>query len=72
MKLWNFERIGEILMNWYVNKDVERGYSECRECNDCLHLHQSGFDCDMHLCAICGQHVADKTEFFKLQTGMDK
>lgn len=55
-------------MNWYANTDIERGYSECMECRDCVHIHQAGYECDMHICAICGMFVADREEFFKFQT----
>jgi histone acetyltransferase (RNA polymerase elongator complex component) len=59
-------------MSWYVNKDIERGYSECLECKKCLILHQAGFEVDVHMCSLCGQMVADKEGFFKFQTGMEK
>ncbi len=35
----------------------------CRDCGECVHLKDAGFDVETHPCAICGQHVADLDDF---------
>ena len=39
------------------------GYEICGDCKTCVILNESGFDVDMHICALCGRHVADKEDF---------
>jgi len=51
-------------MNKPTLDDLDRGYSECYECAEGVHIHQAGYDVQMHVCAMCKCHVADKTEFF--------
>lgn len=38
----------------------------CRDCGECVHLKDAGFDVETHPCAMCGQHVASKEEFFNI------
>lgn len=52
-------------------KELDHGYSECQDCRNGIHLHQSGFECDTHMCAQCGCHVVNKEEFFKFQSGIE-
>lgn len=52
-------------------KEIDQGYSECHECNHAIHLHQSGFECETHMCSQCKCHVVDKEEFFKFQPGIE-
>lgn len=56
--------------NFFDKKDQELGYSVCA-CGEGVFIHQAGFDCDMHMCAVCRKMVADKTEFFKFQDGVE-
>lgn len=58
-------------MNKPTEKELERGYSQCKDCDQGIHLHQSGFECDTHMCSQCKCHVADKEEFFKFKSGIE-
>lgn len=51
-------------------EELERGFSECGICNQCLHMNQAGHDAEMHMCSICKQMVVDRAEFFKFQDGV--
>lgn len=57
-------------MNKPTAEDLERGYSECK-CGHGIHLLNAGFECDLSMCMQCCELVADKTEFFKFQTGTE-
>lgn len=63
------------LTNMTTNKptpeQLERGYSECKECEQCLHMQQAGHDAEMHMCAICQMMVVDRAEYFKFRDGAD-
>lgn len=52
-------------------QELDQGYSECSDCNHAIHLHQSGFECDTHMCSQCKCYVVDKAEFFKFQSGIE-
>lgn len=51
-------------MNNPTQDDLDRGYSLCQECAQGVHLHQAGYDVEMHMCSACKCHVADGEEFF--------
>lgn len=54
-----------------TDKELDQGYSVCKECNEGVLLHQSGFEVELHRCPQCKCEVADRAEFFKFQTGME-
>ena len=40
-----------------------KAYEICGECKTCVILNEAGFDVEMHICSLCGRHVADKDDF---------
>lgn len=52
------------------DQDKEQGYKVC-ECGHGVHLLQAGFEIDLHSCEQCGEHVADKDDFFKINDGSE-
>lgn len=52
-------------------EELERGFSECKECDQGVYMHQAGYEVETHICSLCKCHVADRDEFFKFQTGIE-
>ncbi|MBY0498868.1 MAG: hypothetical protein K2P74_04515 [Nitrosomonas sp.] len=44
-------------------KDRERGYSVCVYCMKAVHLHQAGYEVELHNCNQCKSEVADIEHF---------
>lgn len=63
-----------------INKSAENGQKRtesmkgawiiCDVCNEGVVLEDAGFDVEMHDCNLCGRHVADKADFFKMNEGV--
>lgn len=47
-----------------------QGYKTC-ECGHGVHLLQAGFEIETYSCDQCGEHVADKDEFVRLNSGVE-
>jgi len=47
-----------------TDKEKQQGFSVCKDCDSGIHLLQSGFDVETHICALCKKDVADRDEFF--------
>lgn len=45
-------------------------WTVCDVCKEGIHLHEAGFEVELHRCNMCGNHVADRAEFFKLNEGV--
>lgn len=54
-------------MSDFTDKEIEQGYSVCRECNEGVFLHQAGFECETHICGQCKCEVVDRDEFLGLR-----
>lgn len=52
----------------HKERDEYVGYTVCF-CKQGIKLHQAGFDCETHVCAMCKCEVADPDVFFKFQDG---
>lgn len=52
-------------MNKPTLNELELGYSECN-CGHGILLHQAGYDVSTSACVQCGEHVADRDEFFNV------
>lgn len=46
-----------------TDQDLDRGFSECTNCNSGIKLLQAGFDVGTYVCAVCREEVADRDEF---------
>lgn len=53
-----------------TEQEKDQGYRVC-ECGHGVHLLQAGFEIDLHSCEQCGEHVADKDEFMRLNNGAE-
>jgi len=45
-------------------------WTVCDVCKEGVHLHEAGFEVELHRCNMCGNHVADRAEFFKFNEGV--
>lgn len=50
----------------YPKSELDRGYSICY-CKDYVHLHQSGYDCQMITCELCNKEVSTVKEFLTVE-----
>lgn len=50
--------------------DRERGYSVCVYCMKAVHLHQAGYEVELHNCNQCKSEVADIEHFLSADEEM--
>lgn len=44
------------------NNTTKSGHTLC-ECGEGVHLHEAGYEVDLHMCAVCRCEVADPEDF---------
>lgn len=44
------------------NNTTKTGHSLC-ECGEGVHLHEAGYEVELHMCAVCRCEVADPEDF---------
>lgn len=57
------------MQNKPTEQEIDRGYKECGECGG-IQLLQAGFEIETSSCVKCGEHVADKDDFFGTTSGL--
>ena len=48
-----------------INKQKEKTVHTLCECGEGVHLHEAGYENDLHMCAVCRCMVADTADFEK-------
>ncbi len=46
----------------YPKDELDRGYSVCY-CKEGVHLHQAGYEVELHMCSLCASEVANVEDF---------
>jgi len=47
----------------FSNEDIKRGYVECKDCRQNIHILNAGTEMDIFQCQRCYEFVCDKAEF---------
>lgn len=53
------------MINKPTLKELDQGFKECY-CGNGIHLLQAGFEVATSACVQCGEHVADRDDFFNV------
>ena len=57
------------MMSMPTNKQQNKeGHTLC-ECGEGVHLHEAGYEVDLHMCAVCRCEVADPEDFEQNNAG---
>ncbi len=51
--------------------EKEIGYELCKECESGIHLKESGFVLETHICSQCKCFVADKDDFLSVNLDVE-
>ncbi len=50
-------------MAYFKEEDIQRGYVDCKDCRQNVHVLNAGTELDIFQCQRCYEHVCDKAEF---------